>query len=435
MTKIFVKENTDSLIAKVMNQFGFRHQYQVAQYFGVTAQTLSGWVKSGIVPEKYIMKFQLDLQDSQKENKSLEQIENNNQNEIQNYKHSKSEAQLNEFSFTIFFANHIQTLIILPFVTSVLSLFIVLFIVRPVYTSTAKVLPIADSGSSFSEMAGMASQLGLSMPMNFGNEIPWDEMFPEIIKSENLGQSILKEKFSTNKYGEAQTLSSIIEKEYKLKNKSIIFLEKMIIHEFNEMIKVSKSRLSPIVTIELDFFEPQVAANILKKVIEVAGKTQVKIKLKQISEKRQFIEERISEVTRALKNAEINLKEFNESNRRVESSPSLKLEESRLEREVSLQTTLYMTLKSQFENVKIEEVEEAAMIEVIDGPIVPFKVTSPKKVSSVIFTFILAFLSLFFFFYLKDYSLSSSKKYTSERIEARRKLFKNIKSLIPFIQK
>ena len=58
MTKIFVKENTDSLIAKVMNQFGFRHQYQVAQYFGVTAQTLSGWVKSGIVPEKYIMKFQ-----------------------------------------------------------------------------------------------------------------------------------------------------------------------------------------------------------------------------------------------------------------------------------------------------------------------------------------------------------------------------------------
>ena len=284
-------------------------------------------------------------------------------------------------------------------------------------------------------MAGMASQLGLSMPMNFGNEIPWDEMFPEIIKSENLAKSILNENFSSNKYGKKEYLSSIIEQEYKLKNKSRVFLEKMIIHEFNKMIKVSKSRLSPIVTIELDFFEPQVAANILKKVIEVAGRTQVKIKLKQISEKRQFIEERISEVTKALKNAELNLKEFKESNRRVERSPSLKLEESRLEREVSLQTTLYMTLKSQFENVKIEEVEEAAMIEVIDGPIVPFKVTRPKKVSSVIFTFIFAFLSLFFIFYLKDYYRSGSKTHTSEKIEARHKLFKNIKSLIPFIQK
>ena len=209
----------------------------------------------------------------------------------------------------------------------------------------------------------------------------------------------------------------------------------MIIHEFHQMIKVSKSRLSPIVTIEVDFFEPEVAADILGKIIEVAGKTQVKIKLKQISEKRQFIEDRITEVTKALKNAELNLKEFKESNRRVERSPSLKLDESRLEREVSLQTTLYMSLKSQFENVKIEEVEESAMIEIIDGPIVPFKITRPKKVSTVIFTFIFTFISLFFLFYLKDYSVSGSKNNSSERKEAKNKLFKNIKSLIPFTNK
>ena len=201
------------------------------------------------------------------------------------------------------------------------------------------------------------------------------------------------------------------------------------------MIKVSKSRLSPIITIELEFFEPQIAADILNKIIEFAGMTQVKIKLKQISEKREFIEERISEVMGALKIAEIKLKKFKESNRRVERSPSLKLQESRLEREVSLQTTLYMSLKSQFENVKIEEVEEAAMIEVIDGPIVPFKITRPKKASTVIFTFIFSFSSLFFIFYLKDYSISSSNKNSFERKEAKNKLFNNIKSLIPFMNK
>jgi uncharacterized protein involved in exopolysaccharide biosynthesis len=427
--------NADALIAKVMNQFAFKHQYQVAEYFGVTAQTLSGWVKTGIVPDKYLMKFQLDIQNLQKKESISEQSDSKNQKEIVNQNFLKSKSNLNEFSSTIFFANHIRSLIIIPFIFSILSLIFVFFIFRPVYTSSAKILPIGNRGNSFSDMAGMASQLGLSMPMNFGNEIPWDEMFPEIIKSEKLVQSILNDKFSSNKYGEKKSLFTIIEKEYNLKNKSVIILEKMVIHEFNEMIKVSKSRLSPVVTIELDFFEPQVAADILEKVIEVAGETQVKIKLKQISEKRQFIEERISEVKKALKNAEIKLKEFKESNRRVEKSPLLKLEESRLEREVTLQTTLYMTLKSQFENVKIEEVEEAAMIEVIDGPIVPFKVTRPKKISSIIFTFIFTFLSLFFFFYLKDYNLSGRKKQNPERIEARRKLFKNIKSLIPFIQK
>ena len=435
MTFDLKNNNADALIAKVMQQFAFKHQYQVAKYFGVTAQTLSGWVKAGIVPDKYLMKFQLDVQALKKENDFSKKIDDLNHQEINNLKHSKSETQSNEFSFTDFFANHVRILVILPFITSLFSLIIVFFVIRPVYTSSAKILPIGDSGSSFTEMAGMASQLGLSMPMNFGNEIPWDEMFPEIIKSENLVQSILNEKFSSNKYGKNQSLSAIIKQEYNIKNKSAIFLEKMLIYEFNQMIEVSKSRLSPIVTIELDFFEPQVAADILRKVIEFAGETQVKIKLKQISEKRQFIEERISEVTKALKNAEIKLKDFKESNRRVERSPSLKLEESRLEREVSLQTTLYMTLKSQFENVKIEEVEESAMIEVIDGPIVPFKVTRPKKISSVIFTFIFTFFSLFFFIYLKDFNLSGSKKNTLERIEARKKLFKNIKSLIPFIQK
>ena len=102
---------------------------------------------------------------------------------------------------------------------------------------------------------------------------------------------------------------------------------------------------------------------------------------------------------------------------------------------VNLETEELGSLKSQFENVKIEEVEESAMIEVIDGPIVPFKVTRPKKASSVIFTFIFTFLSLFFFLYLKDYPRTGSKKHTSERKEAKQKLFKNIKSLIPFIQK
>ena len=228
--------NADTLIAKVMKQFDFKHQYQVAEYFGVTAQTLSGWVKSGVVPDKYLIKFQLDIQDLQKKEIISEQSDSNNQKEIVNQKFSKSQSNLNEFSFTIFFANHIKSLVIIPFIFSILSLILVFFIFRPVYTSSAKILPIGDSGSSFSEMAGMASQLGLSMPMNFGNEIPWDEMFPEIIKSENLVQSILNEKFSSNKYGKNKSLHSIIKEEYNIKNKSAIFLEKMLIYEFNEMI-------------------------------------------------------------------------------------------------------------------------------------------------------------------------------------------------------
>ncbi|MBT4636179.1 MAG: hypothetical protein HOK52_00030 [Candidatus Marinimicrobia bacterium] len=429
------KDRTDELIAKVMKQFGFRHQYEVAEYFGITAQTLSGWVKSGIVPDKYIMKFQLDVQEmiSPREIASDDRIKSNFSNgfpeDVPNNHHSR------EFSFTILFANHLKPLMLFPIFISVFVAVWVFFIALPVYTSSAKVLPIGDKGSSFSDMAGMASQLGLSIPMNLGNEIPWDEMFPEIVQSENLKIAILGQNFSSNKYENDQSLFYIVEREFNLEDEPDNIRDKMVVDKLNDLINVSKSRLSPIVTINVNFFEPQLAADILSAVIEESGQIQIKLKSKKISEKRQFIEERIVEVMTALRNAEVALKDFKESNRRPDRSPSLKLVESRLEREVSLQNSLYVTLKSQFENVKIEEVEESAMIQVVDGPIVPFRLTKPKRLMSILFSLIISFIGLFFIFYLKDYTISGNEKESEVRKEARTKLINNMKTLLPFVPK
>jgi len=421
------KEKAETIIAKVMNEFQFRHQYEVAEYFGVTAQTLSGWVKTGIIPDKYILKFQLDIQNTPPRKGKIEQ----NNFEMAN-DHAANE---NNFSFTVLFANHIKPLILVSLLSGLLTCIAVFFIVRPVYTSTAKVLPIGEKGNSFSDMAGMATQLGLSLPMNMGNEIPWDEMFPEIVKSENLKENILTQKFNSDKYGIDQSLNSIIENEYKLSDEPNHIRNKMILDKLNELINVSKSRLSPIVTINVDFFEPQLAGDILSAVIQESGKALIKLKSKQISEKRKFIEERISEVFESLKMSEVALKDFQESNRKPDRSPALKLEESRLEREVTLHNSLYVTLKSQFENVKIEEVEESAMIQVVDGPIVPFRLTKPKRFLSIVFAMAITFFGLFFIFYLKDFTISGREKESEVRREARNRLKNQIRWFVPFIRR
>ena len=421
------KEKAETIIAKVMNEFQFRHQYEVAEYFGVTAQTLSGWVKTGIIPDKYILKFQLDIQNTPPRKGKIEQ----NNFEMAN-DHAANE---NNFSFTVLFANHIKPLILVSLLSGLLTCIAVFFIVRPVYTSTAKVLPIGEKGNSFSDMAGMATQLGLSLPMNMGNEIPWDEMFPEIVKSENLKENILTQQFNSDKYGIDQSLNTIIENEYNLSDEPNHIRNKMILDKLNELINVSKSRLSPIVTINVDFFEPQLAGDILSAVIQESGKALIKLKSKQISEKRKFIEERINEVFESLKMSEVALKDFQESNRKPDRSPALKLEESRLEREVTLHNSLYVTLKSQFENVKIEEVEESAMIQVVDGPIVPFRLTKPKRFLSIVFAMAITFFGLFFIFYLKDFTISGKEKESEVRREARNRLKNQMRWFVPFISR
>ena len=60
------------------------------------------------------------------------------------------------------------------------------------------------------------------------------------------------------------------------------------------------------------------------------------------------------------------------------------LEEERLIRDVTVQTQVYITLKSEYEMVQIEEVEKGSMLHVIDPPEAPLYSISPNVLISLI---------------------------------------------------
>jgi hypothetical protein len=61
------------------------------------------------------------------------------------------------------------------------------------------------------------------------------------------------------------------------------------------------------------------------------------------------------------------LKVFNQQNRQI-SSPALQLDHERLERDVEIQKEIYLTLKQQLELAKIEAVQQASMLQILDKP-------------------------------------------------------------------
>ena len=69
----YLKSNSEvrQIIDEVMKKHGFRHHYQVAEYFGITAQTLSGWFKNNSIPHKHLLTIQNDLS-SQNDGKNNE---------------------------------------------------------------------------------------------------------------------------------------------------------------------------------------------------------------------------------------------------------------------------------------------------------------------------------------------------------------------------
>ena len=272
-------------------------------------------------------------------------------------------------------ARQIKLIIIFPSIICSFTIFYVLFIAKPTYTSVSKIMS-SSAGQNVSQAIGLAAQFGINIPTN-QSEPKW--VYPEIIKSRTLARSMLNRRFDTKQYGNQKTLLEIIgtnisgngfDKE-KIITKSI--------DKFLLMINVSEDLKTGILTLKLSAPEPKFASHLNKALIQELDKHQKIYNKTQTSETKQFIEERIIDTEKELVLAEEKLKVFRDRNRRIENSPSLQLEQQRLGREVTVLTGVFTTLKQQLETTKIEEVKESNYVIILDEPEEPLSRSKPNR--------------------------------------------------------
>jgi len=402
------KPTAENVILDIMRHFGFRRNYQVAEYFSVTPQTLSGWIKAGEIPPKHMMKYTeevLNVHATKSPSFSKQQILN-----VDPIAQANSSFKTQKFSWIrtkLILSQYKKTLLGIPLSTVLLIAVYLFWIADPVYTSVSKVLPVSEDGStSANGFSGFAAELGVNIPLSIGGTVPWDEIYPEIVQSSNLLTTLLGKVYITEKYGQ-RMLKEILFSENRLTKYPEQERFNRAITELRKMIKISKDRLSPVVTLEVEAFEPQFAAELSKNLIEESGQIQRQLKTNRVRKKRLFIEERLIEVSAEVEEKEQILREFREKNRNMSNSPSLLMQVQEMGREVDLQNSLYVTLKTQYEKAKIDEVERDDMVQLIDGPNIPAKLTRPRRgLSLTLALFFGIFLSIFTI-YFKEHLLES----------------------------
>ena len=79
----------------------------------------------------------------------------------------------------------------------------------------------------------------------------------------------------------------------------------------------------------------------------------------------------MGEVRRDLQEAENRLAGFLKVNRDYQNAPDLRFQYDRLNREVSIQQQLFVSLAQSFEQAKIDEVRDTPVISVVEAPEVP----------------------------------------------------------------
>jgi len=402
------KPIAEKVVLDIMSHFGFRRNYQVAEYFEVTPQTLSGWIKTGKIPPKHMMKYTKDVLNLQAEKSPSFTV----QPTISSDSVTQDDQRYNTKKFSwvrtkLIITQYSKTLLGIPFAVIFLVAAYVFWIADPVYTSVSKVLPVSEDGSTSSNgFSGVAAQLGVNIPLSMGGTVPWDEIYPEIVQSSDLLATLLGGVYITEKYGQ-RILKEILFKENRLNKYPEKERFNRAITELRKMIKISKDRLSPVVTLEIEAFEPQFAAELSKKLIEESGQIQRQLKTNRVRKKRLFIEERLIEVSVEMKAKELSLREFREKNRNMSTSPSLLMQVQEMGREVDLQNSLYVTLKTQYEKAKIDEVERDDMVQLIDGPNIPAKLTRPRRGLSITLALFFGIFLSIFIIYFKEHLLES----------------------------
>jgi len=99
----------------------------------------------------------------------------------------------------------------------------------------------------------------------------------------------------------------------------------------------------------------------------------------QAGANRRFIEARLETVRAELARAESAFESFRDSNRHVESSPRLLLEQGRLMREVRTREEVLVALTREYEMARVDENRDVPVLNVLDAARPPAFRTSPRR--------------------------------------------------------
>jgi len=410
------------------DKFGIDHLADIARELDVTPQAVSNWKARDHVPYKYVIMIR----------KQIEKLNNEDPLNIDNQKSDTEftspqtvnpiyfeEKTISLSDIILILAKNIKIIIIIP---TILCSFIIIYtslFKTELYQSSAKIM--SSSGPPGPAQAtGLAAQFGINLP-NSQTQPQW--VYPELVKSRTLARTMLERKFSTNRFGSNKSLLEILTYSDKSNNIDYNFLIKNAVNKFINMIEIQQS--GSFYNLTITAIEPIFARDIAIALIDELDAHQREYNKSRTSKTRQFIEDRIINTRMELENAEEAFKNFRDSNRRIENSPTLQLEQQRLAREVSVLTGVFTTLKQQLETTKIEEVKVDEYVIILDSPEAPiFPISSGRKQKVLIAGFFGIALGIMIGF-LREFLNDDEKIHQNKIVKAKKLIYYNLSSFIP----
>jgi uncharacterized protein involved in exopolysaccharide biosynthesis len=392
-----------SELESLMSSRGVTSLAEIARALNTTPQAVSNWKSRNQVPHHVVAKLsqippvgnpQIDGNDSSIKNQKLN-INNPSAPPIYSppVTHYASPSIFEEDTISLSdilltMAEQLKVIVLTTFVFVFLTFTYVQFIQQPQYVSWATVLLPSSGGGNLGGLAGLASQFGVNVPTGASADLSSPSLFPELLRSRTFAEKILDKKFYTKEFGKELSLLVILTHGNESSKVGRDTLVTSALGTLDKMLEFVQDPTSTFSVIKVTTSEPLFAKQLAEVTLAELEALNRFFKSQTVNEKTSFISNRIYSVEKDLESSETRLKEFNERNRQI-SSPALQLEQGRLSRDVEIQKGIYLTLKQQFELAKIEEIQEASIVQVLDKPQVPLGPDNKNLKFNVLFAGVL----------------------------------------------
>ena len=285
------------------------------------------------------------------------------------------------------------------------------FLIANKYAATAVILPDVDVLSAAQKL-GSLQDIASSVGLNLGVTSP-SQLYPDILVSETILIPVIRRQYGG---GDLRAPEDLIRFWGFSADDSLLSLERCLRRLREHVLSVDVNKKTGILALTVETSNPYLSSDVANEMVYQLDRYQRNFRRTNASEQRKFLDQRLGEVDGDLKNAEEHLKNFREKNRRVLDSPQLLLEQDRMEREVMLNSTLFVELKKQYELVKLDEIKNTPVVQVLDPARPPAEKTSPKRSVIFVLSALLAAVLSSAYWILSEYVRSYPRRESVQRL-------------------
>ena len=265
----------------------------------------------------------------------------------------------------------------------------IIFLVPARYTAEASFVVEDEEtggGGGLAGLAGLAGEFGIALPTQGADGAPFQA---SLLRSRSVQLPVLEQQYAgVAEDGGRGTLFSVLTGDAELDERD---RDKAIL-KFNRLLAVRTDDVTGIVSVDYQTSDPELAAEVVARLLDELMTFNVISRTSQARRRRQFLEQRHEVNRESLVGAEEELRLFFEQNREWSSSPALSFEEGRLQRQISVHQEVFSSLSRELETSRIDEVNDIAVITMIDAPIPPSRPDFPRPVLSFVVAGILGLL-------------------------------------------